>query len=224
MFTKTIKRAAAGLLLSSIAFSVGATSKLPVFQTPDLKNFAEAALDMKNGRYDSAMTNLRDSARFGNKTAQYSIGMMYIYGTGVERNWSRGHAWLKLSASHAEPDYVSARDQVFEQLDEAEKTTTEDIHRELATIFGDSAALERRENWVRKQRRTVTGSRVGSTAAVQVEVSDHRGYTWPVPGPVYFEMLEESYVLDFRTRMGEVTYGELNLIEASNASEKSQLP
>ncbi len=223
MFTNTIKRAAAGLLLSSIACSAFATSELPGFQTPDLKNFAEAAFAMKNGHYASALTNLRDSARLGNKTAQYSLGMMHIYGTGVERNWARGHAWLKLAASHAEPDYVSARDQVFEQLSDEEKTVTKDIYTELSGQYGDAAAIERREKWVRMQRRSFTGSRIGSTAAIQVEVTDHRGFTWPVPGPVYFDMLE-GYVADFRNRMGEVTYGELNIIEASNASDQSQLP
>ncbi|MEM9182546.1 MAG: hypothetical protein AAGB27_05265, partial [Pseudomonadota bacterium] len=67
--------------------------------------------------------------------------------------------------------------------------------------------------WIRKERRKVTGSRTGRTAAVQIQVADATGYTWQVAGPKYFELLEGSYILSFRQQMGEVTIGELKVLE-----------
>ncbi len=201
------------LMVLACSFGTLLAAGPPVFDTPDRKSLGRGAHALKKGFPEDAVKNFEQAARYGNKDAQFTLGMMYIRGTGVEMDWAHGYAWLKLSASHGKPEAVEASKQVLEQLKPEELLKAEQWTAKLAPEFGDVAAVERREEWVRKERRKVTGSRTGRTAAVQIQVADATGYAWQVAGPKYFELLEGSYILAFRQQMGEVTIGELKVIE-----------
>ncbi len=209
---RTLTAVSAFFMLSTVFCQVLAAGE-PVFETPDLRNLQEGAHALKKGSTIDAMSNFEDSARFGNKAAQKMLGMMYVKGVGTELDWPLGYAWLKLAATHGDPEAVSARDQVMAQLKPEEVPLANDRFEEINEEFGDLAAIKRREAWVRKEKRKITGSRTGKSSAVRIEVADATGYTWQVAGAKYFQLLEGSYVLEFRQRMGEVTYGELEVID-----------
>lgn len=210
---KLLRKSLFVITLLAITAGQAAAAGQPVFETPDRKNLLQGAHALKKGYAKDAVSNFEDAARYGNKDAQRTLGMMYIQGTGVDMDWPQGHAWLKLAASHADPRAVSARDQVFAQLKPEELAQAEKWFADIKREYGDVAAVERREAWVRKEKRKITGSRTGSSAAVRIEVADASGYSWQVAGSKYFELLEGDYVLAFRQRMGEVTLGELKVID-----------
>ncbi|MFK7955004.1 MAG: hypothetical protein AB8B96_02820 [Lysobacterales bacterium] len=205
--------AGATLILLSAAFCQVLAAGTPVFETPDLRNLQEGAHALKKGSAIDAISNFEDSARYGNKAAQKMLGMIYVKGLGVDLDWPLGFAWLKLAATHGDPEAVSARDQVLAQLKPDEVPLARERFEEINLEFGDQAAVERREAWIRKEKRKITGSRTGKSSAVRIQVADATGYTWQVAGAKYFELLQGSYVLEFRQRMGEVTYGELEVID-----------
>ncbi|MEM7706235.1 MAG: hypothetical protein AAF358_11820 [Pseudomonadota bacterium] len=200
------------LLLAGV-IGTGLAAGPPVFDTPDRKSLGRGAHALKKGFPEDAVKNFQQAARYGNKDAQFTLGMMYVRGLGVEMDWAHGSAWLELAASHGNPEAIEANKQVREQLKPEEVRKAQQWTEKLAPEFGNAAAVERRETWIRKERRKVTGSRTGRTAAVQIQVADATGYTWQVAGPKYFELLEGSYILAFRQQMGEVTIGELKVLE-----------
>jgi hypothetical protein len=48
--------------------------------------------------YDQAANWFLRSARKGYRKAQYVIGVMYARGTGVQQDYTRAYAWLKIAA------------------------------------------------------------------------------------------------------------------------------
>ncbi len=198
------------LLTSSLCLQAAG---LPVFETPDRRNLGEGMQALKKGSAIDAISNFEDAARYGNKDAQKLLGMIYIQGSGVERDWPKGYAWLKLAATHGDNEAVSARDQVLAQLKPEELPRAKKQFEEINKEFGNLAAITRREAWIRKEKRKITGSRTGSSSAVRIQVADSTGYTWEVAGAKYFELLEGNYLLEFRQNMGEVTYGELQVLD-----------
>jgi len=208
-------------VLSMFLFLIGvmsiATAGLaagpPIFETPDNVSLSRGAKSIERGYYDDAMRHFKRAATYGNKQAQKVIGMLYLTGGPVKRDWALGYAWLKLASSHGDPEYIQARDEVWAQLKPSEKRRTEREFERLNKRYGDAIALERREEWVRKQKRELTGSRTGSSAALTVQVSDASGFTWRIAGPIFFDMLQGTYIEKFQVATGEVELGEFKVVE-----------
>ena len=201
------------LCLSLVLFSSAALAAKPVFETPDQKELVRAAHSLKKGREKDAVAKFKRAAEWGNKDAQKTLGLMYVKGMGVTKDWAMGYAWLDLASSLGNSAIISTRDQVYASMNDDEKSRVQAYASELNEDYSDRLALQRREEWVRKQKRQMTGSRTGSSSAVRIRVADATGYSWQVSGHQYFSMLEGSYVLEFRQAMGHVELGELKLIE-----------
>ena len=97
-------------------------------------------------------------------------------------------------------------------LHDDEKVRADAHFLELQGEYGDQMALERRKKWVRKQKREVSGSRVGSLGNLRIQVADATGYTWELSGRDYFDVLE-SYIHDFESHTGEGEFGELEVLQ-----------
>ncbi len=195
-----------------LLLAVPAMAVPPEFATPDQADVVRAARSLQDGFEKDAISKFKRAARYGNKEAQKSVGLMYIKGMGVKKDWAMAFAWLKLASSHGDPRIVAAREEVYGALRDDEKARADAYFLELQTEYSDQKALELRGEWVRKQKREVTGSRTGNVGALRIQVADATGYTWELSGRAYFDVLE-SYVLDFEAHIGEVEFGELEVLE-----------
>lgn len=200
------------LLLILLAVATIASARPPVFATPDQADLVRAARSLQDGFEKDAFDKYHRAARYGNKEAQKNIGLMYIKGMGVDKNWPRAHAWLRLAATHGDERIAAARDEVWGALRDDEKELAKTHYQELLPEYGDSAALEMREEWVRKQKREVTGSRLGKVGALRVQVADATGYQWELSGTEFFQVLD-TYVLEFEEHVGEVEMRDFEVIE-----------
>lgn len=200
------------VLLVLMLFAVAALAAPPQFATPDEADLVRAARSLQDGFEKDAISKFKRAARYGNKEAQKSVGLMYIKGMGVEKDWAIAFAWLKLASSHGDPRIVAAREEVYGALRDDEKVRADAHFLELQAEYSDQKALERRGEWVRKQKREVTGSRTGNVGALRIQVADATGYTWELSGRDYFNVLE-SYILDFEAHIGQVEFGELEVLE-----------
>ena len=171
-----------------------------------------AARSLQDGFEKDAVAKFKRAARYGNKEAQKSVGLMYIKGMGVQKDWAMAFAWLKLASSHGDPRIVAAREEVYGALRDDEKARADAYFLELKTEYSDQKALELRGRWVRKQKREVTGSRTGNVGSLRIQVADATGYTWELSGRDYFDVLE-SYILDFQAHISDVEFGELEVLE-----------
>jgi len=200
------------LLLVLMGFALAALAVPPEFATPDEADLLRAARSLQDGFEKDAVTKFKRASRYGNKEAQKSVGLMYIKGLGVKKDWAMAYAWLKLASTHGDPRIVAAREEVYGALRADEKARADADFLELQAEYSDRKALERRGEWVRKQKREVTGSRLGNLGNLRIQVADATGYTWELSGRVYFDVLE-SYVHDFKSHIGDVEYGELEVLE-----------
>ncbi len=161
------------------------------FATPDQADLIRAARSLQDGFEKDAFDHFLRSARWGNKDAQKALGVLYVKGMGTEKNWAKAYAWLKLAATNSDPKIIAARDEVYAALRDDEKEEATLYTKYLTEEFGDLVALARREEWVRKRKREVTGSRTGQVGALRVQIPDATGYTWELSGTEYFQVLEE---------------------------------
>ena len=206
-----------GIVLT-FSLVAAAQARAPVFATPDQAHLIRAARSLQDGFERDAFDKFLLAARYGNKEAQKNVGLMYIKGLGVEKDWAKAHAWLRLAASHGDPRFASARDEIWGTLREDEKLAAESHYRELRKEYGDLTALQLREEWVRKQKREVTGSRLGKVGAMRVQVADATGYQWEFSGTEFFSVLD-TYVSDLKQHVGEVEIGEFDVIEGDSVSQ-----
>ncbi|MFK7957495.1 MAG: hypothetical protein AB8B96_15455 [Lysobacterales bacterium] len=199
-------------LLFGLMLTFAVQARPPIFATPDQADLIRAARSLQDGFERDALDKFKQASRYGNKQAQKSIALMYIKGIGVEQDWAMAYAWLKLAATHGDDRIATARDEVLLALRDEEQALANQHYDNLQEEFGDLAALAKRELWVRKQKREVTGSRLGKVGALRVQVADSTGYNWELSGPEYFEVLE-SFVVEFRQNLGEVEMKDFDVLE-----------
>ena len=71
-----------------------------VMPLPCLADFAEAAVDFKEGRYEAALETLDPLARNGDSSAQYLMGRMYFDGLGVPKAQAKAREYFETAAGH----------------------------------------------------------------------------------------------------------------------------
>lgn len=91
------------------------------FSFPLKADLLSATLAYNTGKHQQAFTEFHRLAKLGNKDAIYNIGVMFLYGQGIEKNLSNAHAWFSLAADYGLDDARSAA-----RLIEQEVTTDED--------------------------------------------------------------------------------------------------
>ncbi len=191
----------------------------PQFITPDEADLIRGVHTLKDGFPNDAFDKFRRSARYGNKEAQKNIGIMYVQGIGVTQNWSHAYCWLKLASTTGNPAYIAAREEVRKSLRADEMDSTREVCLEIVEEYGDIQALRHRERWIRRQKREVTGSRLGTMGSLRIKIADATGYEWELAGDAYFGILN-TYVSSFEAKVGNVTFGDLELLEDEQGGEE----
>lgn len=154
------------------------------------------------------------AAAFGNKVAQKYIGLMNIKALGVERSWPKGYAWLMLAADDNSQEHRGLKNQISKLLSPEEKQSANIEYEKIKLDYDDLAALKRRDTWVRKQKREITGSRVGAQTS-NVYTYSANGRLISANGSAKFNEMT-SFVEDYN--FGYVEPGEI--ITVDNESEK----
>lgn len=196
-----------------LLFAGAAQSASINLMTPDLKELGLAIKNYDKGRKDYAMQKFLSAAKWGNKDAQYTIAVMYVEGDGVAVDYPRAHAWMSLAATQDNPGRKDTRNRLWEFLDDDAKARAKDIYKELSPTYGDLAALSKRDEWARKEKRSLTGSRTGSgSSQVRVDVPTVGGATQRMTGAEYYGYLD-AFVSEVESFEYDIEYGDLNVVE-----------
>ena len=138
--------------------------------TPDKILLVKAIKAYQDGYHKSALTKFYQSAAFGNSNAQKYIGLMHIKSLGVNQDWPKGYAWIKLSAQDGTNEHLELMRSIYKILKPEEIKQAYIEYERISEDYDVSATLERRSRWVRKQKLKATGSRTGSqTTNVQTQ-------------------------------------------------------
>jgi hypothetical protein len=150
--------------------------KLTNDAVPDRILICDAMENFKDGFDDHALNLFKEAAKFGNKIAQYRVGLMYLAGFGVPKDRTEGTAWLLLAN---ERNNTAMTDRLKEVRDASNAAEWRDIVNRAEALreeFGDRKALHRRAAWVRKKEGELTGSRLGNPmATVSINYPGARG-------------------------------------------------
>lgn len=149
------------MMLVSSAWSQAGDSSFAE-HTPGYPHFIEGMASYRAGQFGSAKTKFKVAARWGDKLAQYNLGIMNYLGQGTPQDAARAWAWVTLAAERGYPMMLDMADQIYRGLSEAQKVEGLTIlNNELQPEFGDAVAIERTIRRMERERRRVTGSRTG---------------------------------------------------------------
>ncbi|VAW46598.1 hypothetical protein MNBD_GAMMA02-1826 [hydrothermal vent metagenome] len=150
---------------------------------------------IKVGTSNDAKWRLKDAAEFGNKHAQYYIGLLHLQ----EQDQVTGYAWLKLAGKGiSNNDHLMAS--LEEQLSAAELNRANQQFELLKQTYNFQAAIERRAKW--RKRLPFGGSHIKGYVPIGWKSQLMNGLM------VFdFEVKRdlENFVFDYRYDEGEVT-------------------
>jgi hypothetical protein len=110
---------------------------------PDLRFEYSGMKEYANGDYKRAMSYFIKSAWYSDKPSQLSIGLMYLNGQGVDKDLVKAYVWTALSAERRYPDFEATRDQIWRQLEPAQRQQAMALEQSLMAQYGDQVAKPR---------------------------------------------------------------------------------
>ena len=140
--------------------------------------------------YERAMFIYRhELVPIGDKYSQYMVGFMYLTGKGVPEDRVAASAWYRLAAERGTKEFVRARDQLMNTLDDAQRAESDRQYVELRRKYGDLVILakELREDYA--ELRSRTGSRLSSGSS-PVTVVEMRATASTTSGSEYYGRIE----------------------------------
>lgn len=129
---------------------------------PDLRWRREGLYSYNKKQYDIAMNQFRRAARYGDKPAQAMLAEMYWKGTGTAQDRELGYAWMDLAAERMYPNFVIMRERYWRELDATQQQNAIERGQPLLAEYGDDVAKPRMSLVLKREHRTMTGSRTGS--------------------------------------------------------------
>ena len=101
-------------------------------------------------------------APIGDKYAQYTLGFMYLTGTGVPEDRVMASAWYRLAAERKWPQLVEVRDELLAQFDDVELAQSDREYRALRRELSDIVLyLRLAQRDYEAIAEGMTGSRIG---------------------------------------------------------------
>ena len=171
----------------------------------------------------------------GDKYGQYMVGFMYLTGKGVAEDRITASAWYRLAAERGTKEFIRARDQVMNTLDDEQRAESDRIFIELRKQYGDLALLTKaiREDYETLRKRT--GSRLGGdTSPVTIVDMDSMGATRSATvdyGRIERQMKSRLEYLARHAEIGiidldsdDVASADIDAIERKVAAHLDQLP
>jgi hypothetical protein len=189
-------------------------SPLDIF--PDQYYSCEAMQSFKKGFDSHALSLFKRAARWGSKTSQYRVGLMYLGGYGTAVNPIEGTAWLLLANERNSTQGTQQLNEALKSLSDYERKLARERAQELSDDYGDLKALERRSRWVRRMKGRTTGSRLGRpTATVRIEGANG------ITGDQAISRLD-LYETVLRNAIGTIEYRDFEVIEPASEDARPE--
>lgn len=196
---------------------------------PDLRWRMEGLQAYEKKDYARAMDLLRRAAGYADKPSQAIIAEMYWKGTGVPKDRPLAYAWMDIAAERLYSDLVVFRETYWNALTEAEREEAIRRGQPLLAEYGDDVAKPRLEKILKREKRNVTGSRVGYVGNLTIIpfTGPLAGSGMAVSGDEYYakKYWEPKFYWEYQDRLwkaplrGRVLVGELEDVEGEGRPE-----
>ncbi|AMJ57088.1 MULTISPECIES: sel1 repeat family protein [Stenotrophomonas] len=144
---------------------------------PDLRFRLLGLEKHKAGDLEKAFRFFQNAAFYGDKPSQGMVAEMLWTGTGTPPDRALAYAWMDLAAERGYEGFAGLREQYWAELSEEDRARALTIGQEVYARYGDAAALPRIASKLRRERRSLTGSRAGFTGNVRIIIPTATGST-----------------------------------------------
>lgn len=152
---------------------------------PDVK-FRMLGLEaLEEGEPEQAFQAFQRAARFADKPSQAMVADMLWNGTGAARDRALAYAWMDLAAERGYTTFVAKREKYWSGLDEAERKRSLREGLAIYAEFGDDVAKPRLTRLLERERRKMTGSRVGFVGNLIIQIPGPAGWM-TIGGDTYY--------------------------------------
>ncbi len=112
-----------------------------------------------------AFGQFKRAAWYSDKPSQAIVGEMLWIGLGIGKDRALAYVWMELAAERGYRSFSEKRDMYWQQLDEHERARVEQEGPAIRAEYADTVAGERLAAVLRRERRKMTGSRLGSNTS-----------------------------------------------------------
>jgi hypothetical protein len=123
--------------------SLNAMDKTYTEGHPDVINEFTGMHRYAAGDYAGAMKSFLVAASYADKPSQLSIGLMYLNGQGVQKDAATAWAWISIATERNYPQFITTRDDLWGQLNSAQRQQAKATERQLYAQYGDPVAQPR---------------------------------------------------------------------------------
>lgn len=113
--------------------------------------------DLAGRKFARAREMLDDAARWGNKRAQFLLGIGYFKGDSGQPNRPLGLAYLQLASERDTPFYLAVYRSAESQASVQEQAQARHLLEAMMPVYGDATAARRAERHYRHARSDLTG-------------------------------------------------------------------
>ena len=153
-----------GLMLLCVAASPATADSFARYH-PDQAYFVKATEAFQRGRLTDTAQFLGQSARYGDKTAQFALALLARDGVGRDIDPVEAYAWLDVAAERGYPMFLAEREAHWLKLSEAQQARALERAARVHAEYGDRVAKPRLERLLRLGKSRRTGTRTGSGAS-----------------------------------------------------------
>ncbi len=154
---------------------------------PDLNARVLGMKSYRKGDFTEAMRQFRKGAYYADKPSQAMVAEMLWKGEGVQTDRAEAYVWIDMAAERLYRDLVGKREQYWSELTELERRQALDKGPSLYARYGDSVAKKRIEAILERDRRNITGSRVGYVGTLKIEIPGPGGMPIQVNGDQFYQ-------------------------------------
>lgn len=187
-----------------------------LYAHPDLKHRLAGQQAYADGRHAVALEEFRRAARYADKLSQAMLGEMHWEGVGTAPDPVLGYIWMDLAAERGFPVMLVKREKYWAALTGAERDRALAEGPAYYDEYGDDVARPRVATVIERERRRMTGSRVGFVGNLEIQLVTADG-TQSIRGEDYYheQFWEPALYFEWQDRQwqrplqGTVSVGEL---------------
>lgn len=144
---------------------------------PDLRFRLLGLEKHKAGEREKAFRYFQYASFYADKPSQGMVAEMLWTGVGTSQNRALAYVWMDLAAERGYEGFAGLRERYWAELSESERAQALAAGEDIYARYGDAAALPRIATILRRERRSLTGSRTGFSGNVRIIVPTATGTT-----------------------------------------------
>ncbi len=172
--------------------------------------------------HPEAFKQFKRAAWYSDKPSQAIIGEMLWIGLGADKDRGLAYVWMDLAAERGYRSFSEKRDMYWQQLDEHERARAKQQGPAIRAEYADAVAGERLASVLRRERRQMTGSRLGSSTSPLVvyvpgvgSIDGSQYYNPKYWDPVQYREWQDSIWTE--VRIGRVNVGDVEQVRDPGA-------